>query len=140
MVGRVFPRHGHRGRPLNEAVRQHSGSAMNLPKSTITLIATPRAAGAIRAWARLTGTSGLRLNAAVSATLRVRPACSLLAGAPSSVVESGRDLKQRGLRNMLPNNSLERTVSYGGPHPGCQLLLAGSMRQAATWPAAQLSR
>jgi hypothetical protein len=41
---------------------------------------------------------------------------------------------------MLPNNALERTVGYRGPHPGCQRLLACSVRQAAPWPAAQLGR
>ena len=57
-----------------------------------------------------------------------------------TAVESGRELRQRGLRVVLPNKSLERTVDYRGPHPGCQLVLAGSVRQAATWSTAQLRR
>jgi hypothetical protein len=39
------------------------------------------------------------------------------------------------------NNALERTVAYRGPHPGCQRVVGWlCMRQAASWPAAQLGR
>ena len=45
------------------------------------------------------------------------------------------------LANMPANNSLERTVDYRGPHPGCQQVAGWfCMRQAAAWPAAQRSR
>jgi hypothetical protein len=41
----------------------------------------------------------------------------------------------------LPNNALERTVDYRGPHPGCQQVVGWlCMRQAAAWPAAQRDR
>jgi hypothetical protein len=43
--------------------------------------------------------------------------------------------------SMPANNSLERTVDYRGPHPGCQQVAGWlCMRQAAAWPAAQRSR
>jgi hypothetical protein len=41
---------------------------------------------------------------------------------------------------MLSNNALERTVRHSGPHPFSQPVLAFSVRQAASWPAAQLGR
>jgi plasmid stabilization system protein ParE len=40
----------------------------------------------------------------------------------------------------MPNIALERAVRHVGRHPGCQGLLACSVRQAASWPAAQLGR
>jgi hypothetical protein len=43
--------------------------------------------------------------------------------------------------SLLPNNALERTVDYRGPHPGYQPVVGWlCMRQAAIWPAAQLGR
>jgi hypothetical protein len=41
---------------------------------------------------------------------------------------------------MTSNNALERTVSHIGSHPFSHQQLARSVRQAASWPAAQLSR
>jgi hypothetical protein len=41
---------------------------------------------------------------------------------------------------MLPNNAFERTMVHCGPHPFSQQQLACSVRQAASWPAAQLGR
>jgi hypothetical protein len=40
----------------------------------------------------------------------------------------------------MANNALERTVGHVGPHPFSQQQLACSVRQAASWPAAQLGR
>ena len=43
--------------------------------------------------------------------------------------------------SMTPNNTLELTVDYRGPHPRCQPIVGWlCMRQAAMWSAAQLGR
>ena len=42
---------------------------------------------------------------------------------------------------LLPNNALERTMDYRGPHLGCQQVVGWlCIRQAAAWSAAQLGR
>jgi len=113
---------------------------MNSPNSTSPCVPAPQhERGSLKlelarraqrgfAWASL-------LEASSSANRRAFSSRSAGTG-----VESGGELRQRGLRLVLPNKSLERTVDYRGPHPGCQLVLAGSVRQAATWSAAQLRR
>ena len=40
----------------------------------------------------------------------------------------------------MANNAFERTVGHKGPHPFTQQQLGCSVRQAATWSAAELDR
>ena len=44
------------------------------------------------------------------------------------------------LARVLSNMALQRTVRRSGPHPFCQPWLACSVRQAATWSAAERRR
>ena len=70
------------------------------------------------------------LMSAVLAVANARRRCSVVTRERGSVAY-GR---------MLSNISFERTVVHCGPHPCCPRPRAGTMRQAASWPAAQLDR
>ena len=109
-MGRVWPRHGHRGRPLNSVVRQHQSKGLNYCGLRV----------AFRFFSIARG--GASLNTV--AWQPITPGRGVLAGAflLSNVA---------GLEAVLPNNAFERTVEHRGPR------LAAAR---AAGPAAQLGR
>ena len=135
-VGRVFPRPGHCGRPLNEAVRQHSKSAMSSPNLTRGGMQSSK-----NHRGKCAGGQGSRLHrgcawSALSQPSRLMGWLAFCGPCASIGAALGGGLKHRGLRNMLPNNSLERTVRQRAGWCGsCRSLISRS-----SWPAAQLGR
>ena len=152
-MGRVLPRHDHRGRLLNAAVRHqssalaawrttassHAGESTNLRHRETR--ANQRVSHARASPATVCGFRIVSAVVSVPTTSRASGVVPLLVNLVNWAPWGRQFGPLVAYGGMMPNNALERTVDYRGPHPGCQQVVGWlCMRQAAAWPAAQRSR